>query len=283
MNENLWKNYTTAKDKLQKSTEDVYMARKEIPRFLSNQHLEILQKSIIPISNTTLNEDCKKRQLSWFCKESTKCPTSQEREQLFQEVDELIQRNRQLKQIQQVKQNLNLNETQAVLFGKPNEDTTLNDTTSFYASKCNPNLTEQGTVYTSKNMTVDDEEGDDTYTVANGEESSAKQNDTYEITTNLSTAKHNQSKRKTKDENNLNYVTTEETENKDRDTNRTPSGNNKKAKKSDVHIEKVDDTDSPRKGNKGVHHSMVLPEVQDPSVGTPIRPRRTSRRRSTVN
>ena len=113
-------------------------------------------------------------------------------------------------------------------------------------------------------------------------ESSPKQNDTYEITSNLSTTltKHNQSKRKTKDDG---KNPNEESENQKSDTKRTPSGNNKKAKKSDVHIEKLEDTDSPRKGNKGVHHSMVLPEIKNRTFGTPIRPRRTPRRRSTMN
>ena len=46
MNESVWTKYYSAKDKLQKSTEDVYLARKEVPKFLCDQHLETLQKSV---------------------------------------------------------------------------------------------------------------------------------------------------------------------------------------------------------------------------------------------
>ena len=218
-----------------------------------------------------------------------------------------MERYHKIKKVQELKTNLAMNETQAVLFGhNHNNSTMMNINNTTVTNSNNSTFDVEERTFTSKAAAVDDKENveaeqhDDTYTLQTLDK--GDEDDNLNKTVALSPTicvNASRTKRKTVlDSNNSNSDQVEEVRQQ-----------SSRKKKSRTESEKEIEESSPEEGDaettisserksratkdnrkskdkklSGVHHSMVLPgEMKNADVGTPLRPRRNPRRSSTAN
>ena len=238
----------------------------------------------------------------------------------FQKVDDLVERYKRLKKVLEVKSNLALNETQAVLFSRQPEST--NCTIVDPPSSTNCTLTESASIN-------DDENKDDTFCVSNKDVTGNNNNSTFNVNKTTKRKKdsalvddkentgdgnvreeeeHDNTYTLETDENESVIQNTSITANRAKRTKRDSSANdnlekNKRKGRSKAYGERLIDGngDAPEsetlgvensnkrgmKGSRGksvAHHSMVMPgELSKKEVGTPLRPRRNPARRKSTN